>query len=173
MTLQTDLEFLESQSLLKEEENERFKSYLRNINSDVVDLLVQALNADIEPRIDCTTCGNCCRKLMININDAEIETMAGGLGISAEAFTSQYVQEGSSMKIMNAIPCPFLGDNKCTAYDCRPGGCREFPKLDEPGFTGRMFGTFTHYGMCPIIFNVVEQLKWQTGFLVADEAFHI
>ncbi|MBV9989122.1 MAG: hypothetical protein JO301_15695, partial [Chitinophagaceae bacterium] len=43
-------------------------------------------------------------------------------------------------------------------------GCREFPALHVPGFRNRLFTTFMHYERCPIIFNVMEQLKDVIGF---------
>ncbi len=69
---------------------------------------------------------------------------------------------------MNAIPCHFLNGKACTVYEIRPDECRNFPQLDRVGFTTRMFGTFSHYGMCPIIFNVVEQLKTAIHFRISD-----
>jgi Fe-S-cluster containining protein len=164
VVIETALDKLVELGEQRQEENEQFKAFLKTFNSGAIDHLVQELNQLIAPQIDCTACGNCCSKLMINISDEEIERMAGGLQMSQQDFTDKYVQEGSFMKIINAIPCPFLSEKKCTAYEVRPGGCREFPKLEEPGFTNRLFGTFTHYSMCPIIFNVVEQLKVITGF---------
>jgi len=36
--------------------------------------------------------------------------------------------------------------------------------LHKDNFTDRLFGTLMYYAMCPIIFNVVEELKMQSGF---------
>jgi hypothetical protein len=63
------------------------------------------------------------------------------------------------------MPCHFLNNNKCTVYDYRFAGCREFPALHLPNFTKRLFTTFMHYDRCPIIYNVVEGLKKETGFM--------
>jgi hypothetical protein len=49
-------------------------------------------------------------------------------------------------------------------YEHRFSECREFPRLDRKNFKDRLFGTLIHYAMCPIIFNVVEELKIKTGF---------
>jgi Fe-S-cluster containining protein len=124
------------------------------------------LNETISPQIDCTVCGNCCRSLMINVEESDAQRMADALRISVDEFDSTYVEKSSSgnMRIMNKIPCHFLHDNKCTEYEARPNECREFPGLHHPNFTGRLFATFMHYGRCPIIYNVVEGLKESLSF---------
>ena len=101
---------------------------------------------------------------MINVTAFDAERMATHLCKSTEAFKEEFVEVGSSMMIMNTIPCHFLADNKCTAYEARFTECREFPNLHSENFKGRLFATFIHYAMCPIIFNVVEALKVRTGF---------
>jgi len=84
---------------------------------------------------------------------------------SRESFDEKYVEKGSNgMMLMNTIPCHFLTNNKCTVYEFRFEGCREFPAMHLPNFNKRLFTTFMHYGKCPIIYNVVEQLKTATSF---------
>jgi hypothetical protein len=36
--------------------------------------------------------------------------------------------------------------------------------VNKPNFADRMFGTLMHYSICPIVFNVVEQLKFKLEF---------
>ena len=142
-------------------ENLRFKEFLKAYDSDKIDAVVFTLNELITPQIDCTSCGNCCRSLMINVDADDAERLSGHLKISGESFYNTYVEQSSegSLAVMNAIPCHFLSDNKCTVYEARPAECREFPGLEAPDFTKRLFATFMHYGRCPIIFNVIEGLK--------------
>ncbi|MFY7838983.1 MAG: YkgJ family cysteine cluster protein [Lacibacter sp.] len=66
--------------------------------------------------------------------------------------------------ILNKIPCHFLADNKCSIYEVRFAGCREFPALHLPQFNRRLFTVMMHYDRCPIIFNVMEELKSTTHF---------
>lgn len=94
--------------------------------------------------------------------------MAGHLQCSSDQFKKKYVETGGSMMIMNTIPCHFLENNKCTAYTTRFAECREFPDLHKQNFKGRLFATLVHYAMCPIIFNVVEELKMEMGFKFID-----
>ena len=66
--------------------------------------------------------------------------------------------------VISSIPCHFLQGTKCSIYEKRFEGCREFPHLDRANFTQRLFGTMMYYGTCPIIFNVIELLKEELEF---------
>lgn len=127
--------------------------------------MVSRLDQRISPRINCTDCGNCCKSLMVLINDTEADNLSRHLGQSREDFDQAYLEKGSNgLMIMNRMPCPFLIDRKCSVYEHRFEGCKEFPALHLPHFKQRMFTTFMHYERCPIIFNVVEQLKDEMSF---------
>jgi uncharacterized protein len=127
--------------------------------------VVASLNSEIAPQIDCTSCGNCCKSLMVNINEQEASSLADHLRLSRDNFDNKYIEKGSNrIMLLNAIPCHFLSDNKCTVYEYRFEGCKEFPALHLPGFKKRAFTTFMHYDRCPIIFNVVERLKQELNF---------
>lgn len=150
----------------KEAENLAFRDYLKTRHSHEIDALVFALNRKYEAEIDCMNCGNCCRSLMINLEKGDTERLAAHLQMSDGDFKHQYVECSASgdIEIMNTIPCHFLSENKCTVYEARPTECREFPGLHRENFIGRSFATFMHYDRCPIIRNVIEELKEETGF---------
>lgn len=165
MKLQTSLLEIEQQTIGKAEENQRFTDFLKAQDSERIDQQVQTLNAEIEPQIDCTNCGNCCKSLMINVTNEEANRVANSLQISRTKFDEQYLEKGGyGLMVINTIPCHFLNENKCTVYEDRFAGCREFPALHLPGFTQRLFTVMMHYQRCPIIYNVVEALKEKTGF---------
>ncbi len=128
---------------------------------------MHAIADKITPLIDCTACGACCKNLMINVTDENIQPVVSKLGLSIDDFKEKYVEESAQgQMIMNTIPCHFLSDNKCVVYAERFTECREFPHLHKNNFKGRLFGTLVHYAMCPIVFNVIEELKVETGFTV-------
>lgn len=123
------------------------------------------LNEKVTPEVDCTSCGACCKNLMINVAVTEITPVAKQLQLTDSTFREKYIEESEGgQMIINRIPCHFLSGTKCTVYENRFAECRDFPHLHKPNFTGRLFGTLMHYSICPIIYNVVEQLKIQTGF---------
>lgn len=164
--VQTDLSFIGGESETKSEENQQFIQLLKTFPMDAIDEKVSELNAVVEPLVDCTVCGNCCKTLMINVEAPEADRLALHLNMNRSEFDGLYLEksEHSDRMLVNAIPCHFLEDNKCTVYDYRFAGCREFPALDKPMFTKRLFTIFMHYGRCPIIYNVVEKLKVNIGF---------
>jgi len=146
-------------------ENDQFQFYLRQVDSQELDKAVFQLAETISPKINCTDCGNCCKSLMVNIDEAEANHLAQHLGKSREDFDEAYISKGESGRmVINSIPCHFLEDNSCTVYEHRFAGCREFPALHVPDFNKRLFTTYMHYDRCPIIFNVMENLKLNLQF---------
>jgi len=97
---------------------------------------------------------------MINVSEPEANRLSDHLQLTRPHFDEQFVEKGGNgMMILNAMPCSFLKENKCTVYEYRFDGCREFPAMHLPGFSKRLFTTLMHYGRCPIIFNIVEEMK--------------
>lgn len=128
--------------------------------------MVFKLNSKIESEVDCTSCGACCNGLMINVTEQETLRVSESLNMSQATFKEKYIEESmGGQLIMNTIPCHFLNDKKCTIYSDRFAECRNFPNLHKPHFNSRLFATLIHYSICPIIYNVVEQLKIETGFV--------
>ena len=158
--IETDLTRIARFSKLHEHENDRFKIFVKERNGEQIDYLVQQLNVAVSTKIDCTACGNCCKSLMVLISDAEADNLSGHLGQTRTNFDAEYLEKGNNgLMIMNRMPCPFLTEKKCSIYEHRFEGCKEFPALHLPNFKDRLFTTFMHYERCPIIFNVVEQMK--------------
>ena len=162
----TDRNFIKAQAEINEEENDAFRTFLKGLNSAELDEKVHKINDAVTPQIDCTVCGACCRQLMINVTEQEKNKVANHLQISPQQFKDDYLEESMEGKlIINTIPCHFLKDSKCSIYENRFTECRAFPHLHEQNFKGRLFGTLVHYAMCPIIYNVVEELKVEVGFI--------
>ena len=151
--IETNLLTISLLSNSREQENERFKLFMQPIDSSQVDSKVLELNNTISPKIDCTQCGNCCKSLMIIVSEEEANELSTTLKQTRENFDNQYLEKGTSgMLLINTIPCTFLSENKCTVYDHRFAGCREFPAMHLPNFKQRLFTSFMHYHRCPIIF---------------------
>ncbi|MFC4232086.1 YkgJ family cysteine cluster protein [Parasediminibacterium paludis] len=173
--IETNLSTIAVLAVEKQSENEAFGSFLQSVaHPEQIDTLVYSLNNTISSKVDCTTCGNCCKTLMINVTEEEADNLATHLQQTRAQFDSTCLEKGGSMMVINTMPCHFLSNQKCTVYDYRFAGCREFPALHLPNFTKRIFTTFMHYNRCPIIYNVVEQLKIEIGFIetVITEAYY-
>ncbi len=148
-----------------EEENYEFSLFLEKFEVDVVDRKVFTLNNFVSEQIDCTACGNCCRSLIINVEDDDKQRLAAHLQMDEGIFNETYIETSyGGVSVFNTIPCHFLSCNKCTVYEARPDGCRQFPHLDIPGFNKRLFSIMDSYKRCPIVFNVVEKLKTELHF---------
>jgi len=159
------LETIQQLAAEKENENENFRFFLKEQDGEAIDKRVQRLNEWVTEKTDCTSCGNCCKSLLINVTTNEAESLAAHLQTSLETIKERYldVSPGGKM-VISSIPCHFLQGTKCSIYENRFEGCREFPHLDRANFTQRLFGTMMYYGTCPIIFNVIELLKEELEF---------
>jgi Fe-S-cluster containining protein len=161
----TDLDEISLLAARREEENDHFRDFLQVRDPTITDTIVFALQEAVSQQIDCKKCGNCCKSLMIVVTEDELQRVAAVTNTPPDEFKSGYLAEGLNGKmIMNSMPCHFLSDRQCTIYADRFAGCREFPALHLPGFTARFFTVQMHYHRCPIIFNVVEQLKKELLF---------
>lgn len=138
---------------------------LNGHDDKMLDARVHAINEEVSAAVSCTDCGNCCKKLVINITHDEIDGLAEHLSMSVTDVRDQYIEESlAGNYYINSIPCHFLAGTMCSIYTHRFTECRDFPHLHKPGFRRRFLGTLLHYGSCPIIYNVVEVLKKELDF---------
>ncbi len=144
-----------------ERSNDVFRKFLKGKRSKEVDAVVFELNKTVSQQIDCTQCGNCCKKLNAPFTSKEISRTAPFISLSEAEFTQRHCQhdEMDNVFYIKNPPCVFLKDNKCSVYEYRPDSCAEFPHLKKPNFIFRTLGIFENYKICPIVFNVVELLK--------------
>lgn len=105
---------------------------------------------------------------MINIEESDVSRISNHLNLTEDDFKEKYVEAGTTMMIMNSIPCTFLKNKMCTVYEGRFTECRQFPNLHTAGFKRRLFATLMNYEICPIIFNVIEHLKIITAFKTTE-----
>ena len=162
MRVQTDLEIIGKHAVERNVENEQFRQQLTGIEERVLDAMAHAVNDEVSSLVDCTACGNCCRTLVINVERDDVPGCARGVGLTEAAFEDKYIEESAAGHLfVSTVPCHFLTDNKCTVYEHRFTDCREFPHLHKPGFRERLGNTLMYYGMCPIIYNVVEEMKFR------------
>ncbi len=159
--IETDLNKITKISEEKEDENWEFRSFLKfcNIPTKKLDKIVNNLYKEVSRKIDCTACGNCCKKISPLLNIKEIRKLSKTLGIAFEQFEEEYLLKGEGGFHFNVKPCHFLRDNLCLYYECRPEDCRSYPHLHKDDFISRLIGVIENYSICPIVFNVYERLK--------------
>lgn len=163
--MEHNLAIISSILTAQQAENEGFREFMECVDEKELDSLVMRLNNRVQPKIDCTNCGNCCKTIMINFEEKETEQVAEKLNITKEEFINKYVERGlGNNLIMKSMPCSFLENNMCTVYAQRFEGCRDFPYLHIPRFQKRLSQFYLHIEVCPIAFNVLQSLKKETGF---------
>lgn len=165
MGYETDLGVIARHAEAREDENNTFRAWLKMKEAEPLDKLVHEINDKVSTAIDCTQCGNCCKSLVISVTQQNMKDAAQYLGMPTAAFKEKYIEESQQGELyVNSRPCNFLADNKCTIYTHRYKDCRDFPHLNKPGFQGRLLNVISYYSMCPIVYNVIEELKARLRF---------
>ncbi len=152
-----------------EAQDYRFRTFLKvrlNLSNKELDAIVQQTTDDVWKQIDFTTCANCCRTLQIIVDAKDIRRMSARLGITPQKFSQRYVQtDADGAKYFASTPCTFLGaDNRCMVYEDRPQACRDFPYLHASDFRHRTLMMIENTAVCPIVFNVWQELKQRFRF---------
>ena len=120
--MKSDYSDLEKLARAKEDENWRFRSFLKfydKMSDEQVDALVFKTTDEVWSSIDCTECGRCCMEMTPLLSEKDQERLAKGLKITVEQLKKQYLEydetdDEPGWRIKNS-PCPFLQDKKCIA----------------------------------------------------------
>lgn len=164
--MELNLQTIQAAFIARKEENKSFKEFLKAIPTKNVDIHVQELNEKVSAEIDCTACANCCKILEPPVGEVEIRPLAQTKNLTTATFKKEYVgqESGTNIQFLKCQPCIFLQDKHCGIYEIRPASCADYPHLTNPNFKYRWKSVMANYGICPIVFNVVEKLKMKIGF---------
>ncbi|MFC1677761.1 YkgJ family cysteine cluster protein [Planctomycetota bacterium] len=175
--MQSDYKDLEKLAREKEEENWGFRKFLKfydELSDKELDQFVSRIAGKYESEIECISCGRCCKKLKPTFSQQDQQRLADRLMMTVEQLRPRHLEYDESDNKpgwqMKGTPCPFQKDNKCTVYEDRPQDCQGYPYLHEPGFSGRTMGMIERTFTCPIVFNVMEELKKELHFEASDGA---
>ncbi|WP_424358723.1 YkgJ family cysteine cluster protein [Methanocella sp. MCL-LM] len=163
MTRCSDLASLDRLAGRKEDENWRFREFLKGcaIDGAEIDRIVHELYRQELAQFDCKTCANCCKGLSPKLGAEDVERLSKGTGISVDQLAAEYVvkdEEYGGLRFSKS-PCAFLKDDICTCYESRPADCASYPHLHKGRFTSRLANMVANCSVCPIVFNVFERLK--------------
>lgn len=155
----------------KEDENWRFRQFLKGrceLEPEEIDQRVVAATERVWAGIDCTNCANCCRKVRPTFSEEEARRLAQRLELAPQPFIEAYLERtepgDENPWQTRTAPCPFLNDNRCSVYEARPANCQGYPYLYEPKFVFRTMGMIERTSTCPIVYEVMEELKGSLGF---------
>ena len=145
----------------KEDANFDFLNWLKwHKSQNQVDATAKESHTEVFARIDCTKCANCCKTISPRVEAADSKRISAALGISETEFIEQYLRlDDENQYEMNALPCPFLADDKCSIYDVRPKDCREYPHTNKTDFTQRRFLHTANTTACPAVYHILETMK--------------
>ena len=166
-----DLVQIRTQAEKKEDENYRFRQFLKGkckLEPGEIDERVFAATRRVWAGIDCTQCANCCRKVHPTFSEEEVDRLARRFAMTRQQFIEAYLQrsepDDDNPWTTRTKPCPFLKDNLCSVYEDRPADCSGYPYLYKPHFVSRTLGMIGRTFTCPIVYEVMEELKKSLGF---------
>jgi len=163
MDIETDIERIRALSGEKEDENWRFRTYVKGSDLSIaaLDRLVWRHLDVVTRQIDCCACANCCKVMSPLLSARDIRRLADHLGIQKAQLINDYLRpsDEKGKYAFAQIPCRFLHEQRCSVYDVRPGDCRSFPHLQKREFRSRLIDVIENCSICPIVYNVFERLK--------------
>lgn len=139
-------------------ENLQFRNFLKSgeLDQKRFDTIVK----EVTEKIDCITCGNCCKVLKPSLNKEDIERIAKHLRTITDTLIGNYVMKNSEGEYeFKHAPCSFLQNNNTyRIYEVQPDECKAYLHLDKD-ITTRCIQFFANAEVCPIVFNVLENAK--------------
>lgn len=166
-----DLIQIRLQAEKKEEENDRFRIFLKTkcrLEPEEIDERAFAATRHVWAGIDCTQCANCCREVRPTFSEEEVNRLARRLAMTRQQFVEAYLQRSEpgddNPWTTRSTPCPFLKDNLCSVYEDRPADCSGYPYLYKPNFSFRTMAMVNRTFTCPVVYEVMEELKKSTRF---------
>ena len=163
MELVTDINRIRELAGQKDDENWRFRSFLKQSELSIreMDAMVYRHLDEVSSQIDCCTCGNCCEVILPVLSSSDIKRLSRELKVPAGEIIDRYLipSEDSDGQTFKSKPCPFLAEKRCTVYPSRPEACRSYPNLHKKEFVFRLIQVVHNCSICPIAYNVFERLK--------------
>lgn len=165
----TDLVQIKRLGEKKLKENEKFRRHMKT--HDFPERRFRKVAEEIEEKIDCRACANCCKVAETNLTERDVEKLARYFGVKPKQFIAQYTtmsaqEEDETILRRTDAGCIFLDGNDCTIYEARPATCHDFPHLvrGAGSIQSRMWQMIDRATYCPIVYNTLEEYKEIVGF---------
>lgn len=158
-----NLEFYQSQAILKQKEHKKVLDGLKKKPPKNLDYLVQETHEEVFEKIDCLQCANCCKTTGPLFTDKDSERIAKHLKMKTADFERKFLRTDEDQdKVLQNLPCWFLNtDNTCSIYEVRPKACREFPHSDRKKIYQINHLTLKNTLICPAAFEFVEKIQFK------------
>jgi uncharacterized protein len=137
-----------------------YKQFLHRADKNKVLKALPTLHEEAFEKIDCLTCGNCCKGYSPRFKAPDIKRISKHLKIKEGDLINNYLfVDSDGDYVMRQKPCAFLGsDNYCSIYEVRPSDCARFPYTDEDVLLKRQPLTLKNATFCPAVYFVLEKL---------------
>ncbi len=140
----------------------RFLRRLEKNPPKKLDAICRDLSVEVWQEIDCTTCGNCCKKMTPTFSTKDITRIAAHVNMSRREFREKWLYyDKKDEDWMNVSrPCQFLdlNTNLCSIYEVRPADCANFPHLIKRGMKDYVHLHRQNIQYCPATFKMVEKM---------------
>ena len=137
-----------------------YKQFFQRADKTKVIKQLPALHKEAFKKIDCLSCGNCCKNHSPRFKTTDIKRISKHLRMREGVFIETYLNlDNEGDYVVKSSPCPFLGsDNYCSIYEHRPGDCARYPYTNEDVLIRRQNLTLKNATVCPAVFFVLEKL---------------
>lgn len=137
-----------------------YKQFFQRADKTKVIRQLPALHEEAFEKIDCLSCGNCCKNHSPRFKTTDIKRISKHLRMREGVFIETYLNlDNEGDYVVKSSPCPFLGsDNYCSIYEHRPGDCARYPYTNEDVLIRRQNLTLKNATVCPAVFFVLEKL---------------
>ena len=160
------------QAKRKENENIRFRSYLKNhADEETLDRQFLELHKEIFDGYDCSKCRNCCKMYPGTIPESDLEKDAEWLKLTREQFIEFFLERGAMPWEYQTkhMPCDFLKeDGTCMLGENKPDNCSRYPYTDQPYRLESLYSVLDAVEVCPAAYEIWERLKKIYGFLTGN-----
>lgn len=142
------------------EHQKNYKQFLQRADKNKVLKKLPDLNDEAFEKIDCLSCGNCCKNYSPRFKTTDIKRISKHLRMKEGEFIDTYLNlDNDGDYVAKTAPCPFLGkDNYCSIYEDRPSDCARYPYTGEDVLLKRPQLTQKNSTVCPIVHYVLEKL---------------
>lgn len=153
--------------LLVDQDIKATKAFFRKIKKDKpknLDDCFHVLHNKAFEQFDCLNCANCCSSISPIITQTDMDRLAKHLKIKTAEFLQKYLyMDEDGDFVFHQSPCPFLApDNYCMVYENRPKACREYPHTNRRKIIQILDITQKNCEYCPVVYEIVEELKTNT-----------
>ncbi len=156
-----EIEELNRLSVKKKPENILFFKDLKRKKPSNLDDLFHEIHEEVFEKVDCLSCGNCCKTTSPIFYQRDIERVSKRLKMKPSAFIEKYLKVDEDEDfVLTSAPCPFLDqENYCMVYDDRPTACREYPHTNRKKMYQILDLTLKNIDVCPAVYSITEKLK--------------